>query len=285
MRFLLLFSILHFSIIAFSNIGEVDTSESQINQVDEQGRKQGKWIFLGKDQPEKGYPLEGKIAEGIYEDDRKNGEWTIYYKDGLTPRVIGEFRNNRPNGTFKKYHPNGNLKEVGTFNGNRYVDTLKRFNIDGTLVYQAKFNEQGQETGVVKYFHDNGIPEFVFTAKNGIPVGEAKRYWNNGDLKEGISFSENGEVLTSSGIIEAVHPLVEQDDSNLKTAPKVKRKDDSFSSNGYNTLYNKNQELWMEGEFKEDKLWDGRLFIYDENGLLLKVEVYKNGVYHSDGQL
>jgi antitoxin component YwqK of YwqJK toxin-antitoxin module len=41
----------------------------------------------------------------------------------------------------------------------------------------------------------------------------------------------------------------------------------------------------MEGNFKGGQLWDGRHYIYDEDGLLLKVEVYKNGVYHSDGQL
>jgi antitoxin component YwqK of YwqJK toxin-antitoxin module len=41
----------------------------------------------------------------------------------------------------------------------------------------------------------------------------------------------------------------------------------------------------MEGDFKDGRLFDGRLYIYDEDGLLLKVEVYKDGKYHSDGQL
>ncbi len=29
----------------------------------------------------------------------------------------------------------------------------------------------------------------------------------------------------------------------------------------------------------------GKVYVYDRDGILLKVKVYKNGVYHSDGQL
>ena len=96
-----------------------EQDDPKINQKDEEGRKQGKWIFFGKDQPEKGYPMEGKISEGTYKNDRKNGRWTMYYKDGETPKIEGEFVNNRPNGPFVRYHPNGQVKEMGTFNKRR----------------------------------------------------------------------------------------------------------------------------------------------------------------------
>jgi len=46
-----------------------------------------------------------------------------------------------------------------------------------------------------------------------------------------------------------------------------------------------NGEMNAEGEFKNGCLWNGRHFIFDKDGLLLKVEVYKEGKYHSDGQL
>ena len=49
------------------------------------GKKQGKWIYLGKDRPTSGYPAEGKIEEGSYIDDRKEGEWVKYHSDGETP--------------------------------------------------------------------------------------------------------------------------------------------------------------------------------------------------------
>lgn len=285
MKTILIFAALYFSLFGFANSGEEENNDSQVNTTDEQGRKQGKWIVFGKDQPEKGYPNDGKISEGVYKNDRKNGKWIIYYKDGVTPKVIGEFVNNRPNGMFQKFYPNGNLKEEATFKGMRYIDTLKRYSVGGVLTYQANYNEAGLESGVVKYFYDNGLPEFIYNAENGTPVGKATRYWDNGDIKEEVHFSKEGKWLTSSGIIAKTKPLPEEDNSDLKKAPKYYIDNDSYKSNGYNIIFNRSKEIWMEGEFKNKILWDGRLYIYDSDGLLMKVEVYKEGVYHSDSQL
>lgn len=264
-----------------------EQDDPKINQKDEEGKKQGKWIFFGKDQPEKGYPMEGKISEGTYKNDRKNGRWTMYYKDGETPKIEGEFVNNRPNGPFVRYHPNGQIKEMGTFNKRRYTDSLKRFNEDGIVVYESSYNEAGKEAGTVKYFHDNGNPEFVYEAKNGIPTGKATRYWPNGDIKEEIVYAADGTVKETSGEVERINPPVNVEkpgDDNAKKAPKPSGVSD-FKPDDYNKVYNEDKELWMEGDFKDGRLWDGRLYIYDEDGLLLKVEVYKEGNYHSDGQL
>jgi antitoxin component YwqK of YwqJK toxin-antitoxin module len=175
--------------------------------------------------------------------------------------------------------------EIGTFEGKRYVDSLKRYNIDGVLIYQANYDEAGHESGEVKYFYDNGSPEFIYNAENGTPKGEAIRYWNNGDIKEEIKYSPNGEVLRTSGIIDPVKPLAKEDKPESKEAPKMEINENYYTPNGYNKIYNQNKELWMDGEFKNNQLWDGRILIYDDEGLLLKIEVYKEGVYHSDGQL
>ncbi len=264
-----------------------EQDDPKINQKDEKGRKQGKWIFFGKDKPEKGYPMEGKISEGTYKNDRKDGHWIMYYKDGETPKTEGEFVNNRPNGPFVRYHPNGEVKEKGTFNKRRYVDSLMRFNSEGVVIYESSYNETGKESGPVKYFHDNGNPEFVYNAKNGIPTGEATRYWPNGDVKEEIVYAEDGTVKETTGEIERVNPPLETETpkpEDVKQGPKPEGVEE-FEPNAYNKVYNDDKELWMEGEFKDGRLWDGRLYIYDDDGLLLKVEVYKEGAYHSDGQL
>jgi hypothetical protein len=41
----------------------------------------------------------------------------------------------------------------------------------------------------------------------------------------------------------------------------------------------------MDGQFKNSRLWDGKLYVYDSEGILLKIEIWKEGKYHSDGQL
>jgi antitoxin component YwqK of YwqJK toxin-antitoxin module len=58
-----------------------------------------------------------------------------------------------------------------------------------------------------------------------------------------------------------------------------------FVTNGYNKVYNDNDEIWMEGEFKNGQLWDGKVYDYDADGILQKVRIFKLGRYHSDGQL
>jgi hypothetical protein len=39
------------------------------------------------------------------------------------------------------------------------------------------------------------------------------------------------------------------------------------------------------GEFKNGQLYDGKVYDYDQDGILQKVRIYKLGKYHSDGQL
>lgn len=263
-----------------------DQDEPKINQKDEEGKKQGKWVFLGKDEPEKGYPDDGKISEGTFIDDRKNGRWIIYYKDGVTPKVEGDFINNRPNGPFIKFNQNGTIREQGTFSKRRYIDSLVRFNEDGIKIYESVYNEAGKEAGKVVHYHDNGQVEFEYNADNDIPTGKAVRYYPNGDVKEEINYAADGSIESTSGTIEMKNPPVEvEEGTGGKPGPKPKGEIPNFECDSFNKVFNDDKELWMEGEFKGCGLYDGRLYIYDADGLLERVEVYKKGKYHSDGQL
>ncbi len=65
------------------------TFAQKINKKDEQGKKQGHWIYFGKDRPGTGFPEEGKVEEGDFKDDRKEGIWIKYHIDGKTPKLKG----------------------------------------------------------------------------------------------------------------------------------------------------------------------------------------------------
>ena len=264
-------------------------NKKKINKVDDEGRKQGRWIYFGKDRPDLGYPMDGKIEEGEYKDDRKEGTWIKYHHDGITPKLKGTYVNNRPQGAYVKYHPNGNVKEKGSFVKNKYADSLVRYNINGQVEYLAFYNEEGKEEGDIKYYYDNGQLEFEYTSLNGVPTGKAVRYYENGDIKEEIEYAEDGSVYQSEHK-EMVNPSVVVDDPNKskEKAPKIaspKTKGVTFLPDGYNKVYNDNDEIWLDGIFKKGSLWEGKVYEYDEDGILLKVKVFKEGVYHSDGQL
>jgi antitoxin component YwqK of YwqJK toxin-antitoxin module len=263
--------------------------QDKLNWKDDQGRKQGHWIVLGKDQPEKGYPPEGKVEEGSYLDNRKDGFWTKYFSDGVTPRLKGEYDFGRPKGEYTKYAENGTPIEVGTFEQGKYTGTLKRYYPDGTLKYEANFSGDGKENGKVVYYHPNGKVEFEYNSNNGVITGPATRYWPNGDIKENIVFDASGNVQsTVEKAMVSASEKIETVPVATKSAPAMvggSVKSGSFNGNGYNKVYNKNDDLWMDGDFKSGKLYDGKVYIYDKDGLLEKIEVYKKGHYHSDGQL
>lgn len=284
----LLFCLLSLGTVLANTAGDQDEN---INKKDEQGRKQGKWIIYGKDRPESGIPANGKVEEGKYVDDRKEGIWIKYHDDGVTPKLKGEYENNRPKGQYTKYWPNGKVREIGTFEKNIQLDSLIRIYENGVREYEANYNALGKEQGKVKFYYPNGQVELVYTANNGTPTGTATRYWPNGDVKEIITYDGEGKVVNTINK-EMVSPAETVKDPNLNpgiTAPKIngtpKTGGNPWNPNGYNKVFNDDGEIWQDGKFKDGRLFDGKVYDYDRDGILLKVRVFKGGVYHSDGQL
>lgn len=276
-------------LIQHTDVQAMDSQQSDlINQKSADGKKQGKWVVYGKDRPEEGFPANGKIEEGEYKNGRRENTWVKYHKDGVTPRLIGQYQNNRPNGKYTMYHTNGKLAEKGTFMIGKYADTIRRFHTNGQLSYESAYNN-GRENGKVMYFFPSGKVEFEYTASDGLAVGKAVRYFPNGDVKEILIFDADGSVKDRE-IKELKNPK--------ETEPTVKNTKESsvkiinpivkggkFQPNGYNKVYSTDDEIWQDGDFKDGRLFNGKVYVYDRDGILLKVKIYKEGFYHSDGQL
>lgn len=253
------------------------TQSDTLNQKDSLGRKQSYWIVYGKDQPQKGYPAEGKIEEGTYKDDRKHGEWKIYFNDGSTVRIEGDFLNGRPNGSYKKYYHNGNLQEKGAFQKRYYVGKWISYWENGNLQKDLFFNEKGKLDGKALYYYEEGGLEIEALFKDGVSIDTTKIYYPNGDLKVEY-FNE-----------PYYHPISTVSTDTVSIIDPCIKDSYSFPSklnlNGFNKLYNGDNEILYEGELKTGCLWNGKYYIYDDNGILMKIEIWKNGEYHSEGQL
>lgn len=260
-------------------LGSVSCGFSQ-NVIVIERPKEGYWITYGKDRPQSGIAPDGKVEEGFYVNDRKEGEFIKYHKDGRTPKLIGTYVNNRPYGNYKKFYESGNLKETGLFLRNRHKDTLKRFYENGQLEYIAYFDSLGKENGWVTYFYDDGSIEFTYFAEHGT-VKDELHLKPNGDT---IYFGKGFRPICS---VSKKEPRIET--NKTKQAPKLTlpplTRGLPWRPDGYNKVFNSNQEIWQDGIFKEGQLWDGKVYVYDKDGIVLWVEIYKNGMYHSDGQL
>lgn len=271
--------------ITFSPIVEED--EPRVAGYTDANGKQGWWVIRGKDYPEKGYPAEGKIEEGNYKDDRKVGEWIMYHTDGITPRLIGNFVDGRPNGPYQKLNAQGVVIEKGDSYNKKQRGEFITYYDNGTPKQVKNFNADGKEDGPITFYFEDGTVQYEGKAVNGIPVGEGIRYWEDGSVKEIVTYGPDG-LVTATKTVNAEPKIA----AKIETGSGVSgaysgnmKNGEKFKPDDYNKVYNDNDELWMDGLFKSGKLWNGKLYKYDSDGILLKIEIWKNGAYHSDGQL
>ena len=115
--------------------------------------------------------------------------------------------------------------------------------------------------------------------------GFLRRYYNNGELKAAMTCT-NGEVDSTS--VQLHQPtegkVVKRTEAVDSRKPKTVRGDRpnpvvNFVADGHNILYNKHKQMSQDGHFKDGRLYDGTWYRYDENGILLRIERYKEGRY------
>ena len=257
------------------------------NLRDEQGKKHGKWVIKGKDRPRSGYDADVVIEEGTYDHGRKTGIWIKYNKDGKTIKLKGNYVNNRPKGNYTRYFKNGKIKESGTFGDESYTGTLIRYHENGKIAYQATFGADGKETGTVKYYYENGNLEAEYGLKKGKVEGVYTQYNEDGSVKLSMKFSAGKVSETIQTPPKKTKESYTEPESNepppVVTNPITKGV--TFFSEGYNKVYNENDEIWLDGNFKAGQLYDGKVYIYNKDGILKKIKIYKEGKFHSLGQL
>ena len=256
------------------------------NKKDEKGKKHGFWVIKGKDRPGSGYGDEVTLEKGTYEHGRKTGVWLKFHKDGKKVKLKGNYVNNRPSGNYTRYYANGNIKESGSFSEDKQQGTLVKYYKNGQVSYKASFGEDGKESGTVKHYYENGNIQAEYTMLGGKVDGNYKQYNADGTLRFSYVMSKG----TVSATVVANNPKKADDFSEAdynESPPLVKNpitKGVTFFPEGYNKVYNENDEIWLDGNFKNGQLYDGKVYVYSANGLLTKIKIFKEGKFHSISQ-
>lgn len=262
-----------------------------INYKDVNGKKQGYWIINGTMKKQPGYGPEAIIEEGEYKDNRKQGLWKKYYPNGKIQNEI-TYRNNRPTGPYTVYYPNGQIEEQGEWKNNRNTGTFKRFYENGQPQQHFNFNESGKREGEQTYYHDNGQIMIQGTWAGGKEAGELREYHSDGSLKA-VKFFNDGTIdpaKTETFEPKTNVPVVEviPEEKTSIVSEKVDTKSERpnigpFTGTGDHTLFNQNKQISQKGYFKNYRLINGEVYRYDENGILQGIEIYKNGKYVGEG--
>jgi antitoxin component YwqK of YwqJK toxin-antitoxin module len=266
------------------------TQQDTLNQYNDSGQKTGYWIVTGLMKPDKvDYTEQNKIEEGGYTVNRRIGLWKNYWPNQKTKSEI-EYKNGRPIGDYTVYYENGNVEEAGNWAGRKQIGNFLRNHENGEPAQRFVFNETGKRDGEQLYFDTEGNMIMKVQIANGKENGAMERYWADGTLRERVLFNNGVADESSREKHEAENPdmivEVELQPISDETAPVVGETDKKegikwgqFNANGYNKLFNKNRQIWQDGQFKGGKLDNGKLYNYDkDSNLLIDVDIYKNGV-------
>lgn len=259
-----------------------------ICKIDEGGKRQGWWVLYGRDKKDPAYDLTAKWQEGKYKDSQKIGSWVEYFPTGSKKSEL-IFVNNRPNGHAIIYNENGKKSEEGTWVGSKWVGSYTLYYDNGTPRESFNYSQLGQREGVQTYTHPNGKVAITVEMKCGKEQGWKKEYDENGNLIRETYF-DNGEIDVSktkiydSPIIveKAPEEKVIKGNSPTVSDPSFVPNKGIFDGEGDWILY-KNGQITMKGTFHLKKLVDGEERIYDPNGLLISIKIYKGGKYVGEG--
>ena len=280
-------------ILSISSI-EAQTSKvingETVNVIDENKKRQGKWIITARPKVDIGYASGEVIEEGNYINTRKEGVWKKYYPGGKLKSEIF-YVGSRPKGPYTLYYDNGQIEEQGNWQRSKNTGAFKRFHPNGKTAQEFTFTESGQRSGKQVYYYENGNVRLEGTWTGGLESGEMKEYYENGDIMSVKSF--NGGVLDKASVEsyapktpvkDPIKKAVEEGVEMTVTADKTEAPNQgTFDGNGYRQLINANKQIAKVGTFKRYRLMDGKQYVYDDNGLLKQIMIFKEGRYIGDG--
>lgn len=266
------------------------------NQTNENGRRVGYWVINADDAGKSGYPAGAKYREGNYENGRKVGTWKTYYSNGQLKSVI-TFENGRPKGPYTTYYFNGQIEENGNWSLNKNYGGFTRYYEDGTLQQEFEFNDSGKRTGTQKYYHPNGQLAINGNWDGGKESGEVKEFYEDGSVKSVRVFNDGTmdpaqtkryEPKTPVAAVKKEPEPLKDDNNKVITTQVVNKAEEQanigiFDGNGQHTLYNRNRQISQKGLFKDGRLVDGKIYRYNRDGILIKIEMYQGGKYIGEG--
>ena len=265
---------------------QASTDQDTLNRVDDMGRKHGYWRFVAPSTEKAGYPDGALVEEGRYNGGKRVGLWRRYWPNG---KVMSEitYQMGRPKGAYTTYYPNGRVEEQGTWDLDRNTGKFQRWHPNGQLAQDFVFNAYGVRDGEQKYFHENGKLAVQVNVEEGKEDGTLKRYTADGQLQQVAEFNDGVVNPANSRYIRSVPKADDvKADPKAAPAPAVTPAETTnavaFRENGFNTLYDRQLRISQQGEFVNGRLYDGKRYIYDANGILSRIQVYKGGRYAGD---
>lgn len=258
-----------------------------INYIDENNLKQGFWKIFGRMKRLPGYEPDQVIEQGNYKNSRKMGLWTKFFPSGKTKSEI-EYVNSRPNGAYKTYYENGQVEEEGNWKNNRNTSEFKRYYENGQVAQEFAFNNSGKRDGKQVYYYENG-QVMIEADMDGGKEKFVKEYYEDGSVKAEKAYVDGKLDVANTKVYESKTPVKEKKPEGVVEIVKVSKDEyvnsGDFKGDGKYKMYNADRQISKDGFFKKYRLMDGKQFIYNGNGILTQIKLFKDGRYIGDAPL
>jgi len=235
-----------------------------INYTDINKRKQGLWITFNSHGD--------KIQEqGKYIENRKDGWWISYYPDGQVKHKI-TFKNGKAIGPAQFYYANGLISEEGNWHVDHWQGNYKFYNESGSMAYDWNYDDAGRRTGTQKYYHKNGTLKYTGNWVDGKATGTLKIYDELGKLITERVYND-GKFAENKAITEDVITTEMAPQQQLAS----KSETTTFTGTGNHTVYNMNGLVEKQGFFVNGSIFTGKHCYYNSDKELVKIVHYQNG--------
>ncbi|HMN07038.1 MAG TPA: toxin-antitoxin system YwqK family antitoxin [Flavobacteriales bacterium] len=234
--------------------------DGPINRTDAQGRKQGKWVrnWAGSDQVR---------YTGEFKDDKPVGSFIYYSTKGLLESRVDHY----PGGKAahgRHYHPNGKLMAEGRYAGQDKDSTWNYFDAEGRLRSTEEWKGGKLNGTMTTYFQDGKVAERR-TFKDGLAEGPAEQFFPDGKPR-----------------YKAIYAKGEPEGTETYFFPNGNKEIEGRYVNGDRDggwkYYNENgsvqyQVLYAQGAMVKKKYENGTFTEYWDDGQPKSEETYKNG--------
>jgi antitoxin component YwqK of YwqJK toxin-antitoxin module len=263
-------------------------NREKINRKDNNNLKQGKWIYFYDD---------GTVRlEGTYRNDKKNGYFKDYDKDGnlisVTKYIDGVLQEDVAElaelEVRTDYYPNGQVKTIASYKDGIPEGVRREFTEEGKIkmayifkageiIGEGIMNEEGAKNGEWKEYFPNGSLRAEGKYNDGKRVGEWVFYHENGNIEQTGYYNDFGEYDGTWRWYYASGELL--------------REEEWFNGllDGYLVEYAEDGTVITEGDYiegREEGLWKYQSDNYSEEGYYR--DGLRNGLwksYYDDGQL
>ncbi len=294
------------SLIALKGMAQTDMlfRGERVNVTDLDSMKQGKWYYF--------YDSLQTIVSctGTYVDNKRQGVWTEYYRNGNRRSEIS-YQDNHKYGLMKSFYENGNIAEEGYWDGQHWVGGYKYYFANGQVAYNWNYGDEGNRVGEQSYYYDNGQTMRLGTWVDGYADGLVTEYYDSGNLRsesqwkmgrvDGImkEYYVSGSLSASRVFRDGVYDeaasrtyrdRVEQPTDSGKDSTQVvpvnpentivlEQADNPelFTGTGYYKLLTPDRKVDREGNFVNGTLMSGKRYYYNASGKVIRIAEYEGG--------